>query len=148
MLSDEEFAEVELRATICTGQCEWPKPEDGYSRMLHQSANEARERVRRAVAAIDEIDSNATISRDDKYHQRSEIAAQAIANFEASKTLTRTREAVSGFIELWKRDDQRVSNQIAEAALKALKEVERDWPRAMNKIAERAGRTTAPNMRR
>jgi hypothetical protein len=87
---------------------------------------------------MDEIDSKATISCDEKYHQRSEIMAQAIADFEASPTLGRTRKAVTRVIEQWKRDDQRASNDVAEAALKALKEVERDWPKAMNKIAERA----------
>ena len=27
MMSDKEFAELELRATICPQQCRWPKPE-------------------------------------------------------------------------------------------------------------------------
>jgi hypothetical protein len=27
MMSDKEFAELQLRVTICPGQCEWPKPE-------------------------------------------------------------------------------------------------------------------------
>ena len=27
MMSDKEFAELELRATICPQQCRWPAPE-------------------------------------------------------------------------------------------------------------------------
>jgi hypothetical protein len=44
--------------------------------------------------------------------------------------------------------EQHVSPEIAqdsEAALKAMKEVERAWQRAMNKIAERAAQTKVPN---
>ena len=43
---------------------------------------------------MDEIDRNANLSPDGKYRQRSEIAAQAIADFEASRTLEHAREAV------------------------------------------------------
>jgi hypothetical protein len=93
------------------------------------------------TAIIDRAFTAANLSRNDKYHQRSEIAARTIADFEASKTLARAREAVSRVIEQWKRDDQRVSNEIAEAALKAMKEAEQGWKRAMDKIAERASLT-------
>jgi hypothetical protein len=55
---------------------------------------------------------------------------------------------VSCVIEQWKRDHQRVSKEIADAALKAMKEAERGWQRAMDKIAERAGQTKRPDTRR
>ena len=45
MMSDKEFAELELRATICPGQCEWPKPENIVWQKLHAVPNEAREHV-------------------------------------------------------------------------------------------------------
>ena len=61
---------------------------------LHEAVNEARARVSKAYMQMDEIDRNADLSRDGKYRQRREIAAQAIADFEASKTLARAREAV------------------------------------------------------
>ena len=61
---------------------------------LDEAANEARERVRKAYLLMDEIDRRAELSRDDKYRQRSKTAAQAIADFEESKTLVRAREAV------------------------------------------------------
>ena len=54
----------------------------------------AGKRVSKAYMQMDEIDRNADLSRDGKYRQRSKAAAQAIADFEASKTLARAREAV------------------------------------------------------
>jgi hypothetical protein len=80
---------------------------------------------------MDEIDFNAKLSREEKQHQRHEALAQALAEFEASKTLVRAREAVTYDASL--------------AALKALKQAEASWEMAMDKSAERAGQ---PNMRR
>jgi hypothetical protein len=134
MMSDKEFAELELRATICPGQCEWPKPERVHWQKLHEAANDARARVSKAYMQMDEIDCKAELSREDKHHQRCEVAAQALAEFEASKTLMRAREAVR--------------YGASPAMLKALEHAEAGWERAMDKIAERAGRTKAPDMRR
>jgi hypothetical protein len=58
----------------------------------------------------------------------------ALAEFKASKTLVRAREAV--------RYDP------SPATLKALQQAEAGWERAMDKIAERAGRTKGPDTRR
>jgi hypothetical protein len=90
--------------------------------------------VNRFYALADDIDRNATLSRDDKYRQRNKAADEAIADFEASKTLARAREAV--------RYDG------SPDTLKALEEAEVGWERATNKIAERAGRSKGPSMRR
>ena len=70
MMSDKEFAELELRATICPGQCEWPAPEYLHWQRLHEVANEARARVSKFYTLADEIDRNTDLSRDDKYRQR------------------------------------------------------------------------------
>jgi hypothetical protein len=134
MMSDREFAELELRATICPGQCEWPKPENIIWQKLHAVPNEARERVSKVYAQMDEIDGNADLSREDKHHRRSEVMAQTLAEFEASKTLVRAREAVR--------------SAPSATTLKALKQAEVGWERAMNKIAERAGRAKGPELRR
>jgi hypothetical protein len=77
---------------------------------------------------MDEIDCKAELSREDKHHQRCEVAAQALAELEASKTLMRAREAVR--------------HGASPGMLKALEQAEAGWKRAMDKIAERAGRTT------
>jgi hypothetical protein len=131
MMSDREFAELELRATICPQQYRWPKPEYVHWRKLHEAANEARARVSKFYTLADEIDRKAGLSRDDKYRQRSKTADEAIADFEASRTLARAREAV--------RHDASPDTQ------KALEQAEVAWNRAMDKIAERAGRTKAPD---
>ena len=146
-MDDTEFAQLQLRATICPHQARWPAPELLHWRRLHATANEARERVSKFYTLADGIDRNAALSRDDKYRKRSETAAQAIADFEASRTLARAREAVE--LAVAKRNvEQYVSPEIAkdsEEMLKAMKETERDWPRAMDKIAERV---SLPDTRR
>jgi hypothetical protein len=93
---------------------------------------------------MDEIDRNADLSRDGKYRQRREAAAQAIADLEVSKTLARAREAAELAVAKYKLE-QHVSPEIArdsEATLKAMKELEQGWQRGIDKISERAGRTT------
>ena len=82
---------------------------------------------------MDEIDRNAELSRDGKYRQRREAAAQAVADFEASRTLARAREAVESAVA--KHD---IKPEARDAMLKAMKEAERGWSRAMDKIGERA----------
>ena len=91
-------------------------------------------------ALADEIDRNAGLSRDDKYRQRSKSADEAIADFEASKTLARAREAVK--LAVAKND-----SPDGVGMLKAMKETERGWQRAMDKIAERASLTKGPDTR-
>ena len=153
MMSDKEFAKLELRVMICPGQCEWPKPDVTFSiagnkptakgvhwQRLHEAATEARERVRKAYMQMDETDGNADLSRDGKYRQRIKISAQAIADFEASRTLTRAREAVR--LAVAKRNcEEHVSPEVAqdsEATLRAMRELEQGWQKAMDKIAERS----------
>ena len=93
-MNDRDFSELQLRATIVPQQARWPAPEYLHWQRLHEAVSEARARVSKAYVQMDEIDRNAGLSRDDKYHQRSKTSAEAIADFEASKTLTRAREAV------------------------------------------------------
>ena len=54
-----------------------------------------------------------------KEGQRRKTADQAVADFEASKTLARAREAVRYVMEKWKRDD--VSPEITKARTATLK---------------------------
>ena len=86
----------------------------------------------------DEIDRNTDLSRDDKYRQSSKTADEAIADFETSRTLARAREAVK--LAVAKND-----SHDGVGMLKAMKETERGWQRAMDKIAERASLPKAPN---
>ena len=113
----------------------------GLRQKLHDAANEARERVSKFYTLADEIDRNPSLSRDDKYQQRSKSADEAIADFEASKTLARAREAEK--LAVAKND-----SPDGAGMLKAMKEAEQGWQRAIDKIAERAGRTRSPDTRR
>ena len=126
-MNDKEFFELELRMMIVPHQVRWPAPEYVHWQRLHAVPDEARERVSKSYTLMDEIDRNADLSREDKHHQRCEVAAQALAEFEASKTLMRAREAVR--------------YGASPAMLKALEQAEAGWKRAMDKIAERASLT-------
>ena len=149
-MNDTEFFELHLRATIVPQQVRWPAPEHVHWQRLHEAANEARERVSKSYVQMDEIDLNVDLSRDDKCRERNKIAAQAIADFETSKTLARAREAAELAMAKYKLQEHASPEivQDSEAALNAMKEVERAWQRAMDKIAERAGRSKGPSMRR
>ena len=81
----------------------------------------------------DEIDRNADLSRDGKESQRRKAAAQAAADFEASKTLARAREAVEFAVAKHNNEPK-----ARDATLKAMKEAEQGWRKAIDKIAERA----------
>jgi len=78
---------------------------------------------------MDEIDRNAALSSEDKQHRRYQVMADAFADFEESNALVRAREAA--------RQDAH------PVMIKALEQAEVGWDRAMNKIAERAGRSNS-----
>jgi hypothetical protein len=132
-MNDKEFAELQLRATIVPQQARWPAPEYLHLQRLHEAANEARERVSRTHTQMDEIDRNPDLSREGKEHRRRKAAAQAIADFEASKTLARAREAVE--LAVAKHD---IKPETRDATLKAMNQAEQGWQRALDKIGERA----------
>jgi hypothetical protein len=143
MMNDREYDQLKLRASICPHQPSWPTEQVHWQR-LHKAANEARERVSKFYMLADEIDRNPDLSRESKERQRRQAAGEAVAEFEASKTLVRAREAVDSVIQRWKQDEQHVSTEIAEATLKAMKEAEAGWQRAIDMIVERAAQTKVP----
>jgi hypothetical protein len=67
-----------------------PAPDFVHWQRLHAVADEARERVNKLCAQMDESDRNPDFSREGKERQRRKAWAQAIA----SRTLARGREAV------------------------------------------------------
>jgi hypothetical protein len=143
-MDDKQFAELQLRAMIVPQQVRWPGPEYLHWQRLHEAANEARERVSRAHTQMDEIDRNADLSREGKERQRRRIAAQAVADLEASKTLTRARQAVE--LAVAKHNVQQPESR--DATLQAMKEAEAGWLKAIDKIAERASLTKGHVTRR
>ena len=148
-MNDEEFFELQLRATIVPQQVRWPTPEHLHWQRLHEAVNEARERVRKAYLLMDEIDRRAERSRDDISAAQQDCGSSD-CRLRGMKTLVRAREAVE--LAVAKRNcEGHVSPEIArdtEATLNAMKELEQRWQKGIDKISERAGRTTGPNMRR
>jgi hypothetical protein len=122
-MDEHEFSELELRVQIIPQQTRWPAPEYVHWQRLHDVANEARERVRNSHSQMDNVDRSANLSHEGKYRQRSEIAADAIAEFESSKTLARAREAVKLVVA-----KNGVSAEIA-ATPKAMSEAEHRYER-------------------
>jgi hypothetical protein len=150
MMNDKEFSELQLRMMIVPKQASWPAPELLHWQKLHAVANEARECVSKAYSLMDKIDQDASLSREGKARQRHAVATKAIADCEASKTLARAREAVE--LAVAKHQvELHVSPEVAEAraaTLKAMREAEQGWQRAIDKIAERASLTKGPDTRR
>jgi hypothetical protein len=121
-MSDQDFSELQLRAMIVPEQVRWPAPDYVHWQRLHAAADEARQRLSKAHALMDEIDRNPDLSREGKERQRRQAAAQAIADFEASKTLMRAREAVTHVVEQWNQKVGLVvkpASNIAEATVHA-----------------------------
>jgi cysteinyl-tRNA synthetase len=146
-MNDKEFSELQLRATIVPQQVRWPAQYLHWQR-LHEVANEARERVSKAYKEMDEIDRNSDLSREGKERQRSKTAAQAIADFEASKTLTHAREAIELAVARHNVEQDVSIAEARDATLKAMKETEQGWKKAIDKIAERVSLTKGPDTRR
>jgi protein tyrosine phosphatase (PTP) superfamily phosphohydrolase (DUF442 family) len=142
-MNDKEFSELQLRMAIVPQQARWPAPDLVHWQWLHAVADKARERVNKACAQMDEIDRNPDLSREGKERQRRKTWAQAIADFEASKTLACARQAVEFAV-----GKPNIEPEARDATLRALKEAEAGWQRAVDKIGERASLTKGPNMRR
>jgi hypothetical protein len=123
--------------TIIPQQVKWPAPDLVHWQRLHAVADEARERVSKVYARMDEIDRNPDLCREGKERQRRKAADQAIADFKASKTLASARQAV----------EFAVANkpEARGTAVKAMKEAEQGWERAMDKIGERASLAKVPD---
>ena len=99
-MNNQEFSELQLRATIVPEAERWPDDLLHWQRMK-AAVMEARERVSKAYSQIDEIDRNADLSPEGKERQYKKAAAQEIADFEASKTLVRARGTVAQVVEQW-----------------------------------------------
>ena len=65
-MDDKAFDELQLRMTIVPQQARWPAPDFVHWQRLHAVADEARERVSKACAQMDEIDRNPDLSREGK----------------------------------------------------------------------------------
>jgi hypothetical protein len=140
-MNDKEFSELKLRMAIVPQQARWPAPEFVHWQRLHAVADEARERVSKACAQMDEIDRNPDLSREEKERERRKAWAEAIAAFEASRTLACARQAVEVAV-----GKPNIEPEARDAMVKAMKEAEVGWQRAIDKIGERASLAKVPVM--
>ena len=72
-MDDKAFDELKMRMAIVPEQARWPAPDFVHWQRLHAVADEARERVSKAYAQMDEIDRNADLSREGKERQRRKV---------------------------------------------------------------------------
>jgi hypothetical protein len=138
-MNDQEFSELQLRMAIVPQQVRWPAPDLVHWERLHAVSDEARERVSKACAQMDEIDRNPNLSREEKESERRQAWSEAIADFEASRTLARAREAVEVAV-----GKSNIEPEARNATVKAMKEAEVGWQRAIEKIGERASLAKVP----
>ena len=211
-MDDSEFDALHLKASIVPTQSRWPEPQVLHWIKLHACADEARDRVAQAWAAMATIDNNKDLSPDGKQRQKRQVARATLAEFEKSNALAAAKEATHRQLDKWaektrlaiktpmnfaeamvgaeirahlaamkenrlgflekhatdpvvasavlgapgflsglnendlafvkKRVEKHVAPEIASArsaTLKAIKEAEQGWQRAMDKIAERGG---------
>ena len=146
-MDDREFSELHLRVTIVPEQARWPEPEQLHWQKLHDAVQEARSRVGRYYRLADEIDRNVSLSSDAKYKQRSKAATEAIAGFDSSKTMVLACETVERLVTQ-RNSAENLSPKMAEdtdAVLRATKEMEKGWQRAIDKIAERSCQSRGPH---
>jgi hypothetical protein len=95
------FDELKLRATIVPEQVRWPAPDFVHWQRLHAVADEARDRVTKAWAAMDEIDADGDLSSEGRARKKKKLAAEAIADFQKSKALVDAKDAVERMVAKW-----------------------------------------------
>jgi hypothetical protein len=100
-MDDKSFDELKLKMTIVPEQARWPEPKFTHWEKLHSVANEARSRVAKAYAALDEIDRNPDLTPEGKAKARAKLAEQVVADFCKSETLEKARSAVANQMQRW-----------------------------------------------
>ena len=98
--NDKEFSEIELRATIVQQQARWPAPYYLFWQRLHAAADEARECVARAWAAMDEIENDADLNPEGKKRQKRKLAL----GLEKSQALASAKKAVEKQVSACRED--------------------------------------------
>jgi hypothetical protein len=123
-MDDKKFDDLKINMTILPEVHKWPAPDYTHWQRLHAVANEARSRVAKAFAALDEIDQDAKLTTAGKEHARAKVAEKALADFRRSATLERARGAVEYQLQRWNEKfsiDQviKVAENIGEATIHA-----------------------------
>ena len=93
-MDDKKFDDLKIHMTILPEAHKWPAPDYTHWERLHAVANEARSRVAKAFAALDEIDHNPDLTAEGKAKERVKLAEKAVADFHKSNALENARAAV------------------------------------------------------
>ena len=99
-MKDSDYNELKLKVTICPEQVRWPTQFTHWER-LHRVVNEARERVGKAYAPMDEVDANSDLTAEGKSKERAKLAERAAADFGKSSALSDAQTAVSQMQQRW-----------------------------------------------
>jgi hypothetical protein len=113
-MKDSEYAELQLKASICPHQTRWPA-EHLHWQLMHKCADDLRAAVSAAYSLMAEVQSDADLSKEGMQRQRHKIASQAINDLNGSKLLERVREAVGNQMQAWEKKAALVLQQPKDA---------------------------------
>ena len=100
MMTDKEFRELELKASIAPSQSQWPT-DYVYWQHLGTAAKEARSGLGKFLEVVDEIEGDPRLSREGKAEGRKKAAEKALSALMDSTTLARAQESVASVMQKW-----------------------------------------------
>ena len=101
-MQDLEFNALRLRASLCPGlETEWEKPEVMHWVCLHKHAHELRDRLAKALMAIEAIERDKHLSAEGRRTAKEKLATQTLDALEQSESLRKAREAVAAQMLRW-----------------------------------------------
>jgi hypothetical protein len=112
MMSDKEFRELELKASIAPSQSQWPTEHLHWQR-INAAVFEARSLLGKFLEAVDEIEADPRLSREGKAAERKKAAEKTLAAFAGSRTLARAQESAASVMEKW---EAKVAGNIKRAS--------------------------------
>ena len=97
-----EFFSLKLKASICGWQSTWDPPETAtHWAAIHKCANEMRERVGKAVMAIEAVNADKSLSAEGKRSKKEKLAAQARDELATAASLGKARELAEQQLQRW-----------------------------------------------
>ena len=101
-MDNSEFFSLKLKASICGWQSTWDPPETAtHWAAIHKCANEMRERVGKAVMAIEAVNADKSLSAEGKRSKKEKIAGQARDELATAASLGKARELAEQQLQRW-----------------------------------------------
>lgn len=102
MMNDKEFAQLQLRASICPSlEVEWDPPGYQYWIDLHDAAKELRTVVGHARAGVEAIEKDKDLTPDARKRKRHELARQTMTQLEKLPSMEKARASVAAITAKW-----------------------------------------------